>query len=133
MHELPPEGQKWLCQRCGNCCRWPGLVRVSGKEIDNIAAYLKMTADDFLEEYVDITPDRQGLTIIEGKNGACVFMEEPSACKINPVKPTQCGGFPNTWNFEGWQKECEAELVDKDKFDDLAKVRDIAFDKKHNK
>ena len=25
-----------------------------------------------------------------------------------PVKPLQCGGFPNEWNFPGWREVCEA-------------------------
>ena len=38
-------------------------------------------------------------------------------CRVNDVKPDQCSGFPNTWNFPGWQDVCEAipiELEDKE-------------------
>lgn len=31
-----------------------------------------------------------------------------TACRIHPVKPEQCSGFPNTWNFPGWRQVCEA-------------------------
>jgi hypothetical protein len=24
------------------------------------------------------------------------------------VKPEQCAGFPNKWNFTGWRQVCEA-------------------------
>jgi hypothetical protein len=24
------------------------------------------------------------------------------------VKPEQCSGFPNKWNFPGWRQVCEA-------------------------
>ena len=124
-----PEGKTWMCQRCGNCCRWPGLVRVTGKEIDIIADYLKMDPEDFLEEYVEVTPDRRGLTLISRPDHSCIFLEEPSKCLINEVKPIQCGGFPNTWNFAGWRDKCEARLVDKDSFEQEARKRDQDFER----
>jgi len=27
------------------------------------------------------------------------------------VKPSQCAGFPNKWNFPGWQQVCEAKAI----------------------
>jgi hypothetical protein len=27
---------------------------------------------------------------------------------VQPAKPVQCAGFPNTWNFPGWREVCEA-------------------------
>ena len=32
-------------------------------------------------------------------------------CTIQAVKPRQCRGFPNEWNFAGWRKHCEAVPV----------------------
>jgi hypothetical protein len=29
-------------------------------------------------------------------------------CRIQPVKPVQCRGFPNEWRFPGWREMCEA-------------------------
>lgn len=124
MDEKPPEGKKWLCQRCGNCCRWPGLVRVGEQEVDAIADYLNMTSKEFIEKYTDVTPDRRGLTIISKEDESCFFLEEPNICLINDVKPIQCGGFPNTWNFPGWEKSCEAILIPEINFDKEVKKRD---------
>ena len=124
MDEKPPEGKKWLCQRCGNCCRWPGLVRVGEQEVDAIADYLNMTSEQFIEKYTEVTPDRRGLTIISKPDESCLFLEEPNICQINDVKPIQCGGFPNTWNFPGWEKSCEAVLVPKENFVSEVKKRD---------
>ncbi|MCM8538638.1 MAG: YkgJ family cysteine cluster protein [Lentisphaeraceae bacterium] len=120
---LPP-GKKWLCQRCGNCCRWPGDVLVSGKEIDKIAEFLEMDSEDFLEIYVELTANGKGLTLVSNADGSCIFLDGKNACRINPVKPVQCGGFPNTWFFEGWQESCEAILVDEDKFEQEQDQRD---------
>lgn len=35
-------------------------------------------------------------------------MLDGDECRIQEVKPVQCRGFPNTWNFPGWEKECQA-------------------------
>ncbi|MCM8535115.1 MAG: YkgJ family cysteine cluster protein [Lentisphaeraceae bacterium] len=124
MDEKPPEGKKWLCQRCGNCCRWPGLVRVTDSEVDAIADYLGMDTAKFIEEYTDVTPDRRGLTIISKEDESCFFLEEPNICKINDVKPIQCSGFPNTWNFPKWEESCEAILVKEENFEVEVNRRD---------
>lgn len=119
-----PEGKKWLCQRCGNCCRWPGDVLVSGKEIDKIAGFLEMDPLEFLEIYVELTENGKGLTLVSNEDESCIFLDGKNECRINAVKPVQCGGFPNTWYFEGWQDKCEAILVDEEKFDEEQEKRD---------
>ncbi|NNE90603.1 MAG: YkgJ family cysteine cluster protein [Verrucomicrobiales bacterium] len=101
----------WQCQRCGNCCRWPGEVPVSDEEIDKIAEFLEMDFYEFVAEYTDIRRNRAGLTLIEKPNGECIFLEGKNHCRINEVKPAQCSGFPNRWNFKGWEKICEAVPV----------------------
>ena len=35
-------------------------------------------------------------------------MLDGNRCTIQAVKPIQCRGFPNQWNFPGWRKVCEA-------------------------
>ena len=127
MDTPPPDGKKWLCQRCGNCCRWPGLVRISEDEADNIASFLKITTSEFIEKYTELTPDRRSLGIISKPDNSCFFLKEPAICEINAVKPSQCSGFPNTWNFPGWEDKCEAVLTDREDFDDEVKKRDDNF------
>ena len=119
-----PPGKKWLCQRCGNCCRWPGDVIVTGKEIDKISEYLEMDPEAFLEKYVEVTESGEELTLIAKEDESCIFLDGKNTCRINPVKPIQCGGFPNTWFFEGWQEVCEAVLVDESEFEEKIKIRD---------
>ncbi len=102
----------YVCQRCGNCCRWPGEVPVSDEEIRQIALFLGMPETAFIEQYTDVRRNRAGLTLIEKPDGACIFLEG-NRCTINPVKPDQCRGFPNTWNFAGWRDLCEAIPVPK--------------------
>ena len=101
----------YQCQRCGNCCRWPGSVRVSMAEVEAIAAHLGMETERFVAERTDLMPDRSSLTLRSRPDGSCLFLEGKNHCTIQAVKPLQCGGFPNTWNFPGWREVCEAVEV----------------------
>lgn len=96
---------KFQCKRCGSCCRWPGAVKVSSQEVDAIAAFLNIDAENFLEEHTRLTSDRQHLSLCENSRGECEFLVE-NQCLIEPVKPQQCRNFPEKWNFPGWQKLC---------------------------
>lgn len=101
----------YLCQRCGNCCRWPGDVRVSDEEVSAIASFLDMSLDEFVAGYTRLNANRTGLSIIDKPNGECIFLEGKNHCRIQQVKPVQCSGFPNEWRFPGWREVCEAVEV----------------------
>lgn len=108
----PPDASpRYLCQRCGNCCRWPGDVRVTDEEVTRIAAFLEMDEEAFTASCTRLNANRTGLSIIDKPNGECLFLEGKNLCRIQPVKPTQCSGFPNAWNFPGWRDVCEAVEV----------------------
>lgn len=109
LHDMEP-GMVYLCQRCGNCCRWPGEVPVSDGEIAKIAAYLEMDESLFIERYTEVRLNRTGLTLISKPDHECIFLDGID-CRIQPVKPVQCAGFPNLWNFPGWRDTCEAVPV----------------------
>lgn len=104
----PPKRPYYLCQRCGNCCRWPGDVRVGDREIAAIADHLDLDEWDFRQRYTRLTGDRRGLSLADAEDGSCIFLEQPNVCRIQAVKPVQCQGFPNRWNFPGWREVCEA-------------------------
>lgn len=98
---------RYQCQRCTNCCRWPGFVPVSPVEIAAIARHLAISEDEFIQRYTRLRPNRDGLALTDKENHECVFLEGRD-CAIQPVKPLQCAGFPNAWNFPGWREVCEA-------------------------
>jgi Fe-S-cluster containining protein len=100
----------YQCQRCGNCCRWPGFVKVTEAEIAAIAARTGVDEHDFIQRYTRLRPNRDGLALIDKPNGECVFFEQ-GGCAIQAVKPAQCRAFPNEWNFPGWREVCEAIAV----------------------
>ncbi len=103
--------KKFQCARCGNCCKWPGYVRISIEETAKIAAFLGITIQLFTDEYTVLTADRRGLSLKENNDRQCIFYNEPPLCRIEPVKPLQCRNFPDKWNFEGWEKECHGATV----------------------
>ncbi len=100
-------GVRYICGRCTNCCRWPGDVRLEEDEIPRIAEFLGMDVAEFIGRHTRLRTNRRGLSLLEKENHECVMLEG-NACRIHPVKPAQCAGFPNTWNFPGWRNVCEA-------------------------
>ena len=107
------EGVYYRCQRCAKCCQWPGEVPLTDREIEMIAAFLNMNVYDFVAEHTELRLNRGGLTLKEKADGSCEFLDGIE-CTIQEVKPDQCAGFPNQWNFPGWQEKCEAvpELIE---------------------
>lgn len=98
----------YQCQRCTACCRWPGQVKIGESEIAALAAFLGLSEHDFIQRYTRLRPQRDGLALIDkGDSHECIFLEG-NDCAVQPVKPIQCAGFPNTWNFPGWRESCEA-------------------------
>jgi len=100
-------GIHYVCQRCTACCKWPGDVRIEPDEVASIAKFLDLTESVFLDQFTRLRTNRQGLSLIEKENHECIMLDG-NACRIHPVKPAQCAGFPNTWNFPGWRDVCEA-------------------------
>ena len=97
------------CQRCGNCCRQPGEVRLTDAECVAIARMLGLSEPVFTERYTQLREDRGGLALVERPDGACVFLEgDPSACRIQAAKPQQCRDFPFTWRYENLEQVCPA-------------------------
>lgn len=99
---------RYLCQRCGNCCRWPGFVRLDDNEINAIAAFLQLTPAEFIAQHTQLRPSRSGLMLQSNPDGSCIFLQGINTCTIQPVKPQQCRDFPNQWRFDGWREKCEA-------------------------
>jgi Fe-S-cluster containining protein len=97
--------------RCGACCRWAGDVCVEDDEIKAISEFLGMSEQEFIDEYCRLRANRQGLSIKDAPDGSCAMLDG-NVCRINPVKPRQCDGFPNAWNFPGWRELCKAVLKD---------------------
>jgi Fe-S-cluster containining protein len=102
--------ERYLCQRCTACCRWPGQVRLSETDISRLAAFLRMAEHNFIQSYTRLMQNRRGLALQEVATGDCIFLHQNS-CTVQPVKPLQCRDFPNRWNFPGFTDRCQAKPV----------------------
>lgn len=101
----------YQCQRCGNCCKWPGFVRLTEHDMDRMARYLDMTGRNFIDTYTDLHDSRNFLVLKNKPNHECIFYNG-EGCDVHPAKPYQCQAFPNRWNFPGWRDVCEAIPVE---------------------
>lgn len=100
----------YVCDRCTACCKWAGDVRIEENEIAAIAQHLEISEEEFITRYTRLRTNRQGLSLIEKENHECIMLDGNS-CRIHAVKPSQCRGFPNKWNFAGWQQVCQAKAI----------------------
>lgn len=82
-------------------------MKLTDADITAVAAFLGIEERGFIQEFTRLRPSRDGLALTDQPDGACIFLDGRD-CRIQPVKPAQCGGFPNTWNFPGWREACEA-------------------------
>jgi uncharacterized protein len=98
------------CDRCTACCRWPGQVKLSDREISAMAEFLSLSEDEFIQRYTRVHTSRSGLALEDKASGECIFLDG-NDCRVNPVKPQQCRNFPNLWNFPGFQEICRAKEV----------------------
>ncbi len=86
------QGLRFECQPgCTECCRQPGFVYLTERDLLRAAAFLGMTAEAFERKYVYRT--RRLLRLRTPREGRCHFLRE-DGCSIHPVKPAQCRIFP---------------------------------------
>ena len=111
------------CQRCTACCRWPGQVKLTQEEITEIARFLDMSEEDFIQTHTRLNTSRSGLALMDQANGACIFLDG-DLCRIQPVKPQQCRDFPNLWNFPGFEKSCQSIPIEMDRATYLKRIKE---------
>lgn len=103
-----PDPATFRCRRCGACCRVPGYVALAPGEAEAIAAFLGLDVYAFTERYTALTFNRRDLSLIEGEEGRCIFLQDDNTCRIQPVKPEQCKGFPFLWRSKQLERACPA-------------------------
>ena len=97
------------CKRCGACCRIAdGICRVNAQEIARIAAFLGMSEADFIARETELAPDRKSLMLRNTPDGACVWLDDRSRCRLHPVKPNKCRTFPIEWMNANSAEVCPA-------------------------
>jgi Fe-S-cluster containining protein len=96
----------FTCQRCGACCRVPGYVALEPGEAESIAAFLGLDVYAFTTQYTTLTFTRKELSLIEQEDGSCIFLQPDITCRIQPIKPGQCRGFPSQWKSPRLREAC---------------------------
>jgi Fe-S-cluster containining protein len=96
------------CQRCGTCCRVLGYVALAAGEPEAVAAFLGMDVYAFTDAYTRLTWNRRDLSLTEREDGGCIFLQADNTCRIQPVKPAQCKGFPFLWRSKNLERACAA-------------------------
>ncbi|MFY8268894.1 MAG: YkgJ family cysteine cluster protein, partial [Terrimicrobiaceae bacterium] len=56
---------RYACQRCTNCCRWPGFVKLTEEDITAISQHLGMEESAFIQNLTRLRPRRDGLALID--------------------------------------------------------------------
>lgn len=79
------------CSKCRNCCREYDL-ELSEDNIKEISAFLGLSDDKFIKEYLSKSED-DGTDIIKKP---CCFLDSDGKCRIEVCKPTSCREFPYT-------------------------------------
>lgn len=96
--------KEFICNRCGECCKAPGYVFVSGKELESISKFLKINSEKFKQDYC--RDEEPYLTLKVKEDAACIFLTD-KGCLIHEVKPKQCRQFPRQWREWDAYDYCE--------------------------
>jgi Fe-S-cluster containining protein len=82
---------RFVCTRCGNCCRGHGHVYLSDEDITRLAGWLGLDRDAFLRAY---TEERLQRPVLKNQpNLDCIFLKG-NDCVVHEVKPEQCARWP---------------------------------------
>lgn len=82
---------RFECVQCGGCCRQHGALRLLTEDIERMAEYLGLSADEFRERY-GVQHIYKDLHYIELHDG-CIFLTADDRCSINPAKPFFCENY----------------------------------------
>ena len=95
---LDPEILKaFKCTGCGECCRWSGSVLLTERDIAEMAAYLALSEQEFIDGHTRLAPNRIQLALLDRPDGSCSFLDG-DRCGIYEARPEQCRSFPFAWS-----------------------------------
>jgi uncharacterized protein len=81
------------CQKSGHCCKRPGYVLVTQKEIKKMADYVDSTVVDF--EFQNVVIDNGWKAVATPQFRQDCFLNEKGQCNIYPVRPIACKTYPD--------------------------------------
>ena len=80
------------CTVCANCCR-VATVKVSERDVERLARYLRITPAAFLAGYTMDGGD-EGTILRRTEAAGCVFLDG-TACTVYDARPDICQRFPH--------------------------------------
>ncbi len=107
------------CFSCeGNCCIGEsGYIWCTPKEIDDIASFLNLDRQNFIDRYIKKVGYKSSLCELKTEHSYnCIFFDiEKKACQIYQVRPKQCRTFPFWDHFkkeiDEVVKECPGIII----------------------
>lgn len=79
------------CLECANCCKTISPV-FKQKDIDRIAARLRMKPGNFVKTYLKVDEDQDYVL----QSSPCPFLESDNRCRIYEDRPAACREYPHT-------------------------------------
>lgn len=107
------KGLKFGCTGCGQCCTGaPGYVWVDDTEITEMAAFLQISKQEFIQRYTRQVDGH--LSLLEfPRSYDCIFLRDKK-CLVYGARPKQCRTFPfwpeNLESKKAWEetkRRCE--------------------------
>ena len=105
------DGLDFSCKQCSFCCcGFSGVVLLSEYDLERLAQWADVTAEQFTAMYCRWMEDDQGkkyLSLRERQNNECIFWDK--GCSAYEARPTQFRTYPFCTSVlkdrESWQKE----------------------------
>jgi Fe-S-cluster containining protein len=79
------------CLKCANCCRNLG-PRISHKDLERLAKFLRMKPLDFIAQYLRIDEDNDYVF----QSMPCPFLADDNYCMVYESRPKACREYPHT-------------------------------------
>jgi uncharacterized protein len=98
------------CTECANCCR-VASVRVSARDVERLAGFLRIAPDRFLAEYAAESED-EGAILRRDSASGCVFLSGQE-CTVYEARPDICQRFPHLVRGQGSIASRMWEFVDR--------------------
>jgi uncharacterized protein len=86
------------CTTCANCCK-VATTKVSERDVEHLARYLRIKVAQFLKEYTEQSPE-EGTILRRSKETGCVFLDG-TTCTVYDARPETCQKFPHVVRGNG--------------------------------
>lgn len=80
--------KQFECQRCGNCCRHSGALRITADDVKRVSAYIGLSREEFLQVYHAENIEDRIYTIPVAN--ACPWLTDFNDCLLQEAKPLYC-------------------------------------------